>query len=111
MISVLTLTYKRHHILEEAIESFLRQDINYPKEMVIINDNKDAEYIFDHPDVRIINLKDRFTSISEKLKWGFNQCKYDYIYRLDDDDLIINFKELLVILIMATYIQKIILKK
>lgn len=88
MISVLTLTYKRHHILEEAIESFLRQDINYPKEMVIINDNKDAEYIFDHPDVRIINLKYRFTSISEKLKWGFNQCKYDYVYRLDDDDLL-----------------------
>jgi glycosyltransferase involved in cell wall biosynthesis len=88
MISVLTLTYKRHHILEEAIESFLRQKIDHPKEMVIINDNKDAEYIFNHPEVRIINLKKRFPSISEKLKWGFDQCKYNYMYRLDDDDLL-----------------------
>lgn len=28
MISVVTMTYQRHHILEEAIESFLRQDFS-----------------------------------------------------------------------------------
>jgi hypothetical protein len=88
MISVLTLTYKRHHILEEAIESFLRQNVSYPKEMVIINDCKDIDYVFDHPQVKIINHKERFPSISEKLKFGFGQCKYKYIYRLDDDDLL-----------------------
>lgn len=88
MISVLTLTYKRHHLLEEAIESFLRQNTSYPKEMVVINDNKDVDYVFDHPEVRIINHKNRFPSISAKLKWGFEQCKYDHVYRLDDDDLL-----------------------
>jgi len=88
MISVLTLTYKRHHLLEEAIESFLRQDNSYENEMVVINDCKDIDYIFDHPQVRIINHKERFPSISEKLKFGFEQCKYRYIYRLDDDDLL-----------------------
>lgn len=88
MISVLTLTYKRHHLLEEAIESFLRQDIPYPKEMVIINDAKEIDYVFDHPEVRIINHKQRFPSISAKLKFGFEQCKYDNMYRLDDDDLL-----------------------
>lgn len=88
MISVLTLTYKRHHILEEAIESFLRQTTPYPKEMVVVNDNKDVEYVFNHPEVRIINHKERFPSISAKLKWGFEQCKYEHVYRLDDDDLL-----------------------
>jgi hypothetical protein len=88
MISVLTLTYKRHHLLEEAIQSFLSQNNLKDCEMVIINDNPDVEYVFDHPMVKIINYKNRFPSISEKLKWGYRQCKYDYIYRLDDDDLL-----------------------
>ena len=88
MISVLTLTYKRHHLLEEAIQSFLSQNILKDSEMVIINDNPDVEYVFDHPMIKILNYKERFKSISEKLKWGYRQCKYDYIYRLDDDDLL-----------------------
>lgn len=87
MISVLTLTYQRHHILEEAIESFLRQDFSGESEMVIINDSPKVEYVFEHPKIRIINLKERFPSVGNKLKFGFSQCKYDYIYRLDDDDL------------------------
>lgn len=87
MISVLTLTYQRHHILEEAIESFLRQDFSGESEMVIINDSPIVEYVFEHPKIRIINLKERFPSVGHKLKFGFPQCKYDYIYRLDDDDL------------------------
>ena len=62
MISVLTLTYQRHHILEEAIESFLRQDFSGESEMVIINDSPIVEYVFEHPKIRIINLKERFPS-------------------------------------------------
>ena len=88
MISVLTITYKRHHLLEEAIESFLRQELPPECEMVIINDNAEVDYVYDHPKVRIINHKERFPSIAAKLKWGYQQCKYDYIYRLDDDDLL-----------------------
>jgi hypothetical protein len=87
MISVLTLTYQRHYLLEEAIESFLRQDFSGESEMVIINDSPIVEYVFEHPKIRIINLKERFPSIGHKLKFGFSHCKYDYIYRLDDDDL------------------------
>ena len=87
MISVLTLTYQRHHILEEAIESFLRQDFPGESEMVIINDSPKVEYVFEHPKIRIINVKERFASIGQKLKFGFSECKFQYIYRLDDDDL------------------------
>jgi glycosyltransferase involved in cell wall biosynthesis len=88
MISVLTLTYKRHHLLEEAIQSFLAQELPPECEMVIINDNAEVDYVFDHPRVKIINHKERFSSISAKLQWGYKQCKYDHIYRLDDDDLL-----------------------
>lgn len=88
MISVLTITYKRHHLLEEAIESFLRQTNSFTYEMVIVNDNPEVDYVFDHPLVKIINHKERFPSIAAKLKWGAEQCKYEYIYRLDDDDLL-----------------------
>ena len=96
MISVLTLTYKRPSLLEEAIESFLQsmtysfryQDGLFQTEMVVINDNPEVDYVFEHPHVRIINHKERFPSISAKIEWGYKQCKYDYIYRLDDDDLL-----------------------
>jgi glycosyltransferase involved in cell wall biosynthesis len=88
MISVLTITYKRHHLLEEAIQSFLAQENTPECEMVIINDNPEVDYVYNHSKVRIINHKERFPSISAKLEWGYKQCKYDYIYRLDDDDLL-----------------------
>ena len=89
MISVLTMTYKRHHLLEEAIQSFLNQGPSLEfSEMVIINDNPEVDYVFDHPKVRILNHKERFPSISSKLEWGYKQCYGSYIYRLDDDDLL-----------------------
>jgi hypothetical protein len=89
MISVLTMTYKRHHLLEEAIQSFLSQGPSLEfSEMVIINDNSEVDYVFDHPKVRILNHKERFPSISSKLEWGYKQCYGNYIYRLDDDDLL-----------------------
>lgn len=87
MISVLTMTYQRHHILEEAIQSFLSNNIE-DAEMVIINDSPIVQYVFEYPRIRIINLPERFTSIGKKLQWGFTQCKGEFIYRLDDDDLL-----------------------
>ena len=88
MISVLTITYKRHHLLEEAMESFIKQSPIPDAEMVIVNDNPEVDYTYNHPAIRIINLKERFPSISDKLKWGYKKCNNDYIYRLDDDDLL-----------------------
>jgi hypothetical protein len=90
MISVLTLTYQRHRILEEAIYSFLSQNqLVCDSEMVIINDSVSVEYSINYScNVRIINTKNRFKSLSAKLEFGYKQCKYDNIYRLDDDDLL-----------------------
>lgn len=88
MVTVLTLTYQRHFILEEAIESYLRQNFEEKSEMLIINDSPKVEYVYEHPKIRIINLKKRFPSVGQKLKFGFSKCKYDNIFRLDDDDLL-----------------------
>lgn len=87
MLSILTLTYQRHELLEEAMQSFLLQ-LQDDTEMVIINDSADVSYSFDHPNVKIYNCKNRFTSIGKKLEWGFTKCSGDWIYRLDDDDLL-----------------------
>lgn len=87
MISVLTLTYGRKKLLEESIYSFLQQNHN-KSEMVIINDEINVTYNLNHPNIKIFNLTERFSSISVKLEWGFKQCKHEYIYRLDDDDLL-----------------------
>ncbi len=75
-------------MLEEAIESFLAQENPPECEMVVINDNAEVDYVYNHPKVRIINHKERFPSISAKLEWGYQQCQGEYIYRLDDDDLL-----------------------
>lgn len=91
MISVLTLTYKRHHLLEEAIQSFLSQEDREGCEMVVINDNPEVDYIYVHPQVRVINHKVRFSSISAKIEWGYKQCVNQFIYRLDDDDLMMPY--------------------
>lgn len=88
MISVLTITYKRPQLLEEAIESFLRQRRVAGAEMVIVNDNPEVDYVYDHPSIKIFNVKERFPSIAAKLKWGYKQCTHNFIYRLDDDDLL-----------------------
>lgn len=88
MISVLTLTYQRHHLLEEAIHSYLNQSNLEDSEMVIVNDCPVVKYRFYHPKIRIINVPTRFSSVGKKLEWSFKQCKGDYIYRLDDDDLL-----------------------
>lgn len=90
-ISVMTPTWERQELLEEAIHSFiLQQD---PKaEMIIINDDPDVTYAIDKEyedqGVKIINVKQKFTNFIQKLKFGFDQARWDYVYRLDDDDML-----------------------
>ena len=70
------------------MESFLKQGAVHNHEMVIVNDNPEVEYVYDHPNIKIFNLKERFPSIASKLQWGYKQCTHNFIYRLDDDDLL-----------------------
>ena len=90
-ISVVTLTWRRPELLQEAIHSFLLQED--PKaEMVIVNDDPEVSYYVEDEyvkrGVRIINTKQKFKTFMSKLKFAFEQANYEYAYRLDDDDLL-----------------------
>lgn len=86
-VSCMCLTYGRPHILEEAIESFLRQDYQGVKELIVLNDLKEQKLTFDHPEVKIINLDQRFHSIGEKRNACASLSSHDYLFVWDDDDI------------------------
>lgn len=88
MITVLILTYGRKELLEEAIQSYLMQDWDGDSELLIVNDEVGVHYLIDNPKIRIINSTIRFSSVGKKLEWGLKEAKGDWVYRLDDDDLL-----------------------
>lgn len=87
-ISLATLTYARTGMLEEAIESFLRQD--YPdKEMVIYNTYERQHLVCASPGVRVINAYSRPNTLGETRNKCIEQCQGEFILNLDDDDIIL----------------------
>ncbi len=90
LVSCICPTYNRppsHQVLvEEAIESFLRQD--YPhKELVVLNDCPEQELICDAPGVRVINHPVRFETLGEKCNALVDLAKGELVAMWDDDDL------------------------
>ena len=70
LISCLCPTFGRcgsawQHLLEEAVESFLRQTDAH-SELLILNDHPAQELVFDHPRVRVVNHPSRFHTLGEK---------------------------------------------
>ena len=87
-ISCKCITYGRVSMLEESIQSFLQQDYPADKcELVIVNDYPLQTLVFDHPQIRIYNLDETFTTIGAKENWATRQCKGDIIVQWDDDDV------------------------
>lgn len=86
-VSCMCLTYGRPGILEEAIESFLRQNYEGPKELIVLNDFKDQNLKFDHPEVKIINISQRFNSVGEKRNACAALSSHEYLFVWDDDDI------------------------
>ena len=83
--SIICPTYKRINLLEESLYSVLNQSFkNY--ELIIINDNPLQKIYFNHPQVRIINLDNKFKSIGQKRNFGTENSRGDLIIQLDDDD-------------------------
>lgn len=86
-VSCFCLTYGRHRILEEAIQSFLQQDYAGPREMIVLNDYADQTLAFDHPEVQVINLPRRFRTLGEKLNAAVALASHDLLFVWDDDDI------------------------
>ena len=90
LVSCVCATYNRppshQHLLEEAIESFLRQD--YPnKELIILNDCPGQELVCDAPGVRVLNVPERFPSLGDKWNALVRLARGELIAPWDDDDI------------------------
>lgn len=86
-ISCYCCTYGRVKFLEEAIQSFLMQDYAGEKELVIVNDHKDQEFVFSHPQVRVYNVKKRFIDPAAKHRFALSLCTGEIFKVWDDDDI------------------------
>lgn len=90
LVSCICPTYNRlpkdRHLIEEAIESFLRQD--YPnKELIVLNDAPGQELVCTAPGVRVVNVAQRFASLGEKRNAGLALARGELIAPWDDDDI------------------------
>lgn len=88
LVSAVCLAYdlpRRQTVLEESIESFLRQ--TYPhKELVIVNDTPGLVIECDAPGVRIINVPPCAT-LGDKYNAGVEAARGTLICSWDDDDI------------------------
>jgi len=87
LISCKCITYGRVHFLEEAIESFLKQEYSGKKELIIVNDYPKQNLVFNHPEIKIYNLDKTFKTIGEKENFAVNKCSGNLIAVWDDDDI------------------------
>jgi len=87
-VSCQCITYGRPALLNEAVESFIRQDYPGTKELVVLNDHHDI--VLDDPgipNVLVVNVGRRFRTIGEKRNACCGLCSGDLIFPWDDDDI------------------------
>ncbi len=87
-VSVMTCTFGRPALLEEAIESFLRQDYQGPKEMVVFNSFVPQQLQCAAPNVKIVNWHCRPPNLGSCRNLCIEHCSGSHILMLDDDDII-----------------------
>lgn len=80
-------TFGRLNLLNESVESFLRQDYKGPKELVVYNDCPWMELEFGHPEVTVVNLPFRFPSLGDKLNSLHNISAGDVLINWPNDDI------------------------
>jgi hypothetical protein len=85
-VSCLCMTYCRPDLLEEAIESFHKQK-HKNKELIIVNDNKNVNLIYEHNDVKVFNYKKRFSTLGDKRNASIGLSSGDILFTWDDDDI------------------------
>lgn len=86
-VSCICPTFSRAYLLEEALESFLRQDYVGEKELIICNDFPKQEFIYEHPEVKIINLPERCPNLGNKRNKAYSYATGEYMLTWGDDDI------------------------
>ena len=85
-VSWACITYGRPQCVPEIIRMFLEQDYKGKKEFVILNDDPDVNYVFNHPEVRIYNWNHRFNNVRLKNNACVDLCKGEVFMETADDD-------------------------
>ncbi len=86
LISCVMPTYGRPAYVNEAVAMFLAQD--YPrKELIVLNDCAGQRFVFDHPDVHVINRDERYGTLGEKRNAAIELAHGEIIAVWDDDDV------------------------
>ncbi len=90
LISVLLPTYNCEKYINECMDSILCQTYSN-LELLIIDDcstDNTVNLIQDYKDERIkLTIKEKNTGYTDSLNWGINNCKGEYIARMDGDDI------------------------
>ena len=84
-----TATFGRQELLNEAVESFLRQDYAGPKRMFILDDCPGVEYWCDHPEINIENAPRRFATLGDKFNHLLSSFECDIVVNCPDDDIML----------------------
>ena len=86
-VTAMCPTYGRVGLLEESVESFLRQDYGGHRELVIVNDLPEQVLQFEHPLVKVVNLPSRCLNLGEKRNEVARHATCDLIITWGDDDI------------------------
>lgn len=86
-ISAYCATYGRPKVLEEAVESFLRQDYEGQKELIILNDFEKHKLYYDHPEIKIYNLDQKIYPLGKKFNETVKLCSGEILFTWEDDDI------------------------
>jgi glycosyltransferase involved in cell wall biosynthesis len=88
-VSCMCLTYGRPALLEESIESFIRQEYGGERELIVLNDcaEQRLEMRWSAPQIKIINVAQRFRTVGEKRNACAALASHDVLFVWDDDDI------------------------
>jgi len=90
LVSCICLTYNRppqyQHLVEEAVESFLRQDYQN-KELIVLNDCPDQLLFCEADGVIVVNAGLRFPTLGDKWNAAVALSHGEIIAPWDDDDI------------------------
>ncbi|HEY7034157.1 MAG TPA: glycosyltransferase family A protein [Thermomicrobiales bacterium] len=90
LVSCICMTYNRppdkQELVEEAIESFLRQTYAN-KELIVLNDCPGQELVCDAPGVRVVNVPARYPTLGAKQNAAIRFSQGELIALWDDDDI------------------------
>lgn len=88
-ISVLLCTYNDEKYIKEAVTSILDQTYPYFEFIIVDDGSTDGtnKILKEFSDPRIKLIEKNNTGLTDSLNIGFSHCKYDWVARMDGDDI------------------------